>query len=457
MAACEIYIASKSLKIDSLELDLENPRITLATDQRDAVQKIINEQKVKLINLGESIAEKGFSPMDRCLVLRSKNGSRFIVLEGNRRILAAKLLKKTALVDDLEMPEAHKKRLLKAGSSFDAGKIEPVDCYEVEDRAEGVEWIRRRHTGEDEGRGIIPWSAIATARFTGRDAALQALDFVGQYGDLTDEQAELIVGKFPLTTLDRLLSTPDVRKAIGLEVVGSKLQTELPPDEVMKPLRRMVIDLAEKRKTVTDLKLKGQQLAYVNEFKTADRPDLSKKTGKLTAIEGVSGKDFQSKPDPSAKKPRAHKAGPRTTVVPKMCKLNITTNAKIEKIYNELRILQLSKHVHAIGVLMRVFLEMSVDDYLVYKAGSALSVTKNGHEHFKKLDAKVKEVIAHMVANGATEKDFKGVLAGMTDEHHPFSIDTLHAYIHNRFFTPTAGNLETGWDNAQHVFETIWP
>ncbi len=58
----------RSLKIDSLDLDLENPRITLATDQRDAMQKIISEQKVKLINLAESIADRGFSPLDRCLI-----------------------------------------------------------------------------------------------------------------------------------------------------------------------------------------------------------------------------------------------------------------------------------------------------------------------------------------------------------------------------------------------------
>jgi hypothetical protein len=49
-----------------------------------------------------------------------------------------------------------------------------------------------------------------------------------------------------------------------------------------------------------------------------------------------------------------------------------------------------------------------------------------------------------MVKNGAAEKDFKGVQAGMTDDNHPSSIDTLHAYIHNRFFTPTEGNLTTG-------------
>ena len=81
-------MAAKSLKIDSLDLDLENPRITLATDRRDAMNKIIAEQNVKLINLAESIADKGFSPMDRYLVVRSNSAGRFIVLEGNRRILA---------------------------------------------------------------------------------------------------------------------------------------------------------------------------------------------------------------------------------------------------------------------------------------------------------------------------------------------------------------------------------
>lgn len=48
------------------------------------MQKIISEQKVKLINLAESIAVKGFSPMDRCLVMRSPTRpGKFVVLEGS--------------------------------------------------------------------------------------------------------------------------------------------------------------------------------------------------------------------------------------------------------------------------------------------------------------------------------------------------------------------------------------
>jgi hypothetical protein len=106
----QLNMAAKSLKVDSLDLDLENPRITLASDQRDAMQEIIAEQKVKLVNLAESIAMRGFSPMDRCLVLRSAiRAGKFVVLEGNRRILCAKLLRNPSLLVTLEMPDAFRK------------------------------------------------------------------------------------------------------------------------------------------------------------------------------------------------------------------------------------------------------------------------------------------------------------------------------------------------------------
>lgn len=449
-------MAAKSLRIDSLELDLENPRIVIAANQRDAMQKILSEQAIKLIVLAESIASNGLSPIDRFLVVRSERAGKFVVLEGNRRVLALKLLKNPTLVNDLEMPEAYRKRLIAAGHSFKERKLDAIDCFEVDDRTESVEWIVRRHTGENGGRGIVDWSGLAAARFRGRDPGLQALDFVLEHGDITDEVRDQIATRFPISTLERLLATPSVRSAIGFDIKEGKLQTELPADEALKPLRRMVIDLATDEINVTKVKSKKQQEDYISGFKSSDKPDLKRKSGTATPVDSLTDNDFAPAPSKTAKKPRAPKSAPRTSIVPKTCRLNIT-NAKIEKIYGELKTLQLAKHVHAIGVLLRVFLEMSVDEYLVSKAGEKLTfVAKGGHTGFKTLASKVKETISHMVANGATEDDFKGVTAGLNDRHHPFAIDTLHAYIHNRFFTPTEGNLVTGWDNAQRFFETIW-
>jgi hypothetical protein len=263
-------MGAKSLKIGSLDLDLENPRITLASDQRDAMQKILNEQKVKLINLAESIASKGLNPMDRFLILRSHlRTGKFIVLEGNRRLLASKLLKSPALIKSLHMSGAFKRRLQNASEKFDQRKVANVDCFEVSSRSEGIDWIGQRHNREDGGRGIVPWSAIQGARFRGREPVLQAFDFVLEHGGFTDDYKEQISAAFPLSTLERLISTPSVRAAIGLDIQKGKLQTELPPEEVLKPLRKMVIDLAEKVINVTRLKSKAQQDGYVAGFRKA--------------------------------------------------------------------------------------------------------------------------------------------------------------------------------------------
>jgi hypothetical protein len=449
----------KQLKLDSLDLDLQNPRITLAADQRDAMQKILNEQKVRLINLAESIAVKGLNPMDRCLVMRSDTRSeKFVVLEGNRRILAAKLLNNSSLLTSLDMPEAFKKRLQAAAQTFDVTRIEPVDCYEVKDRAEGNDWLRQRHIGADEGRGIVSWSAIAGSRFRGRDPGLQALDFVLGHGGLSDDEKDKIAARFPLTTLERLLATPSVRTAIGFDIVGGKLQTQLPPEEALKPLKRMVLDLSGKEWNVTKLKSKEQQNDYIAKLKASDKPNLSKRTGVAVPVEGITHSDFSVNPTPPRKKPHTVHTSPRTAIVPKSCKLNVTV-PKIDKIFKELRVLLLAKHVHAISVLLRVFLEMSVDEYLENKAGSTLKFRepKGGRVVEKKLKNKVTEAINHMVSKGASERDFKGILSALDEPHNPFPIDTLHAYIHNRFFTPKDTHLVTDWDNAQPFFEKIWP
>jgi hypothetical protein len=249
-----------------------------------------------------------------------------------------------------------------------------------------------------------------------------------------------------------------LRTAIGFEIDSGKLTTELPAGEALKPLKRIVLDLALKVKTVSDLKLKGQQEGYVANFKTLDRPDLTQKSGTAQTIESISQKDFSIKGATTIRHARTHRTAPRTSIVPRSCKLNVTT-PKISGIYDELRRLLLARHVHSIAVMLRVFLEMSVDEYLTKVAGLSLKFKhpKSGHDLDKTLKTKVKETIGHLVQNGADPKDFLGVTKGLSDPNHPFSIEDLHAYIHNRFFTPIDTHLTAAWDNAQPLFEKIWP
>ncbi len=240
-------MSARNLKIDQLELDLANPRISKASSQHEAMQRLIDDQDVKLANLAESIVDQGLNPLDRLLILKSSRPQRFIVLEGNRRVLALKILRNPAVLTGLDVRPALQRRFEKLSQLFDVNNVEPIACFEIGARGDGSTWIEQRHIGADEGRGIVDWSGVAASRFRGRDPALQALDFVRQHGKLTDDQKKLLEGRFPITTLDRLLSTPSVRAKIGFDVKGEKLVTSLPPTEAIKPLSRIVLDLAEKK------------------------------------------------------------------------------------------------------------------------------------------------------------------------------------------------------------------
>jgi hypothetical protein len=62
-------VPNVELKIETLVLDNENPPITHAEGQQQAFQKVIKDQKTKLIRLAESIVEHGLSPIERFMVM----------------------------------------------------------------------------------------------------------------------------------------------------------------------------------------------------------------------------------------------------------------------------------------------------------------------------------------------------------------------------------------------------
>jgi hypothetical protein len=377
----------KNLKITELLLDHLNPRNDTASSQRQALQNILDDQDVKLAVLAEHITENGLNPMDRLLVVKDPDTSSYIVLEGNRRTAALKILSNPAVLTGLDVRPALQKRLETAASTFDRKEIEPIAAFEVFDREAGNRWIEQRHTGENGGSGIVSWLGVQRARFSGNDPALQALDFVRQHGNLSEDQLKAITESRFITTLDRLLSTPDVRTAIGLSIKDGKLLTALPADEVIKPLRRVVLDLAEKRVNVTQLKKKDQQVAYIKKLDQDAKPDLSK-TGPERSVLEIEASDFQQ----PVKRTRARRKldpSDRKTVVPKGCNLAISDN-RIAQIFRELRTLKLDDAPNAIAVLTRVFLELSVEHYMTANSIPLTTPVPNRQDADKSLKKRLK-------------------------------------------------------------------
>ncbi|TJV02434.1 MAG: hypothetical protein E5Y12_20160 [Mesorhizobium sp.] len=443
------------LKIADLVLDNDNPRITHSDGQQEALQKIIKDQKTKLVKLAESIAEHGLNPMDRLLVLRvNSKPERFIAIEGNRRVAVFKLLTNPAVMSGLDIPAPMKRAFERLSATFKKSEVEPLPCFELSSREDGRYWLNLRHNIGHDGASVDNWKTLAKRRFEGKPPSVQVLELVEERAGLTASEQASITDRFPTSTLERLLENRAVRQELGLDFAAGKLTTKLPANEIAKPLKKIVLDLATKRVQVGKLMKTDNMLAYVGGLGADHLPDLSKAQGKVRSLDEIPVSEFSKikrarrKPDPSDRK----------ELVPKGCPVNVTDN-RIAEIYKELRTLKVADSRNAISVLIRVFLELSVDHFLETNGVNLhLPVDpKSGKKAWKKLDKKLAETVDILIRLGVPAAHFAPVTRSVSDKNSPMHTDLFHRYVHDRFQTPVTTDLIAAWNNAQPLFEKIWP
>lgn len=325
------------LKVDDLVLDHDNPRIPSAAGQQDALQKVIRDQKSKLVVLAESIVEHGLSPMDRLLVLRvNQTPVKFIALEGNRRIAVLRMLTNPAVMSGVDIPSSMRRTFERLAKKFKKGDIEPISCFELASRKDAKYWLDLRHNIGHQGAGVEDWKSLAKRRAEGETPiVLQALDLVTERAGLTSAERNAITETFPTSTLERFLENRSARRELGIDVKDGSLVTKLPADEIARSLKKIVLDLATKKTRVNRLMKTDDMLDYLRkDLGKAYLPDMSKARGKERALAQIPVAEFakiqttrtRRRPDPSD----------RREAVPRTCKLNVTQN-RIADIYKELR------------------------------------------------------------------------------------------------------------------------
>ena len=279
-------MATTDASIEDLLLDIKHPRFNGLANQRQALERIVFSQGRKLVNLADDIATEGLSPAHRMLAVRAKERGKFTVLDGNRRVAALRILANPAALDDMsEVGDSTKKLLKGIAKRFDRSTVEPIELYLLDNEQIARHWIEAIHTGENEGRGVVDWDGIMRARFRGQSASLKALSLVEAKGKLSE--AELAsLAKFPITNLDRLLATPEVRDRLGVVLEEGNLFSDVNPSELVGALKRIVMDLASKKTRVSHIDTKADRLRYMDKIK-AVLPDLSKRTGTMVPIDSL--------------------------------------------------------------------------------------------------------------------------------------------------------------------------
>ncbi|MGR0219522.1 hypothetical protein [Agromyces sp. ZXT2-6] len=241
----------KPLSVAEVLLDEENPRFPESVDsQADAINALLDLGREKMIALARDIAESdALDPTNPPIVWESE-GDR-IVLEGNRRLAALKLLRNPQLARASATQRAFERIRKEAqGPEIEAEGPEEIVCWVVSSREEAHRWIELRHTGQNGGVGTDPWNSYQSNTFrrqkgTANDRAWlvvrAALSTFADDQTLVSDVRTVRDTKF--TNLSRLLGRPYVREAFKISVVDDEVTFRSQSPFYVDVLRTMFSDL----------------------------------------------------------------------------------------------------------------------------------------------------------------------------------------------------------------------
>jgi len=415
-----VAFEAKTIPVGQLMLDTKNPRHKKVSSQRDAISALIDSQRQKLVVLASDIMEFGLSPIDRLLVVKS--GRNYTVLEGNRRLAVIKMLSNPTLAEGTSI-ESQIQRLSAKGAI-----PTQADCAVAPKRKDAEHWMTLRHTGESDGAGVVPWNALATNRFAdkpGREAgaAIQLLETVENAYPKNDVLQELIqrAADKRLTTIGRLAVDSGFKDRAGIVEDGGALAFHFPASELEGFFEHVLGDFAADV-GVSQIRKKPDRAKYL---RSTPKPDPKTRTADavpLSATHEVKAKPKPKRPKPSSKPPKPFKD------------LDLSRlDSKTQTLLREFRSLKIDKTPHAGAVLIRCILELSIDGYIDAK----------GLPRSNELHQRVKKCLGRLDPKQVSEQ-FKPVRTGLGDGTSFYSVRTLHAFVHDRYFhadAVTLGNI----------------
>jgi len=208
----------ETFKLSELRLDQKNYRLGDQESQRGAILEMIDDQKQKLVNLARDLMEVGPSPGEPVWVTKDpKNKGQYIVLEGNRRVTALKLMDTPALADGT-IVEKHFRNLSKL---YAKKPIRELEAKVFASREEAQPWIRRRHMTATSGVGLQRWEPLAKGRADKAHGLktprfLSVIEFLGDNSDEWNTIYDALDDKW--TTVDRVLNTKAIVNTLGVSI-----------------------------------------------------------------------------------------------------------------------------------------------------------------------------------------------------------------------------------------------
>ncbi len=468
---------TKRHSVASLHLDAKNPRLgreTSARAPREIIQYLFEHDKA--LEVAQSIGVRGYFPNEPLLAI--KENGQVVVVEGNRRLAALKALREPGLLEG-----AYQRKLERLSRQIeDPNDIASVPVTLAPSRRATDRQIAGRHVGTP----VLAWQAENRASFI--------LDKLGE--GYTDDQLRDQLGfstanieaarqTRAIADMARSLDLPEEVKA-KLENPRAKLFTTIErvfdssvgrdylmvePDphhgirgtttkaEFLRAFTKLVTDVALGKQSSRSLNTNEDIGQYFTSWDSKELP--KKKRGSFVPADIIKGRSVASpsrKPKPAADPKKSKQVS--KTVLPRDFKVRFGNDRLID-IRNELVKLKREDFPNAGAVLLRVFFELAVRDYLE-RIGELPGIIRKledkehrklpfGAPTMKQLMPEIKRTAKKKLPQADALKVEKAI---RPDRSAPFTISELHGFVHQSDL-PSARDILQFWKRTEPLFRLM--
>lgn len=462
---------TKRLTVASLLLDEKNPRLGRETGgraPREIVQYLFDHDKA--MDVARSIASRGYFENEPLLAI--VEDGHHVVVEGNRRLAALKALREPGLLDGKQQ-----KQVERLGRQTNLDSLARVPVTIAPNRRATDRLLAGRHIGTP----VLAWQAENRASFIlskleegyDNDDLRDELGFSEQ--DIQDAKQTRAIAEMAraldlpvevkakidnprvkvFSTLERVFDSSVGRAYLKVEPDPQHgLRGITTKQEFMRAFAHLVTDIALQHETSRSLNTNENIQDYFEQRNPS--AVAGQKRGKFLPGDIIPGKTVTSpKVSPTTKRTKAISQ----TVVPSTFKVRYG-NDRLADIRRELIRLKRPLYPNAGAVLLRVFLELAVRDYL--ERTGRLEKIKKSLDKKGKLPQNKSLTMRHMAGEitAVAKKYLTPAEATMVEKalRHdlaaPFSISDLHAFIHHTDF-PGERDILQFWNRTEPLFRLM--
>lgn len=398
---------TRLLSIEHLKLDIKNPRFsyqsTKEMNQTEIIKYLIENYSV--YDLAKDIAINGYLLNESPIVCK-ENGT-YIVLEGNRRVAACKVLLNPV-------------KYLSPARAKELSKYEPIndklDCIIVSDRRDADTIIYNKHTGIP----LMKWDKVSQDAFLvnlikedNLSISEVATKFnvtqseirkslrryaVHQYSislfkDEPYELEQIQLDSFPITNFERFYEDEKGANFLGIAFNSNgEIQRRLPQEEFDKRFKFIVNQILNQVLTSRSFNNEQDKIEYIDSIKKEydkDKFDLSIEV-RDSPIEETPSQEVSTQPtnpltefEVVSNKPKNIRQRGKSGLFAGY-NWTKTKNPKLDTLFSSIQSLNYKKHTDVVAIALRCYVDMLIYQFLQKKG----SIGQIFHEESTKAQEK---------------------------------------------------------------------